>query len=181
MALEDLEGKRTGRPPGARTTSPVRRDILWAYRNLDKPDVKPPSPGAKMWLDLARQEQGRFLSCIALFEASRQEDPSQEEASQPMEVPVPAQEPPKAPARGFGDSKTRRVMSKILREDEILSLIEHRPGATGSRSRVPYDAHVVDCEANVSQRVFHVFIASETFREVPEGQPIPDLPTSGTV
>jgi len=40
MALKDLEGKRTGRPRGAKTTA--KRDILWTYCNLGKVDAKPP-------------------------------------------------------------------------------------------------------------------------------------------
>jgi len=62
MALKDLEGKRTGCPPGARTSSRVRRDILWAYNHLDKADAKPPSPGAVMWAECARKDPGRFLT-----------------------------------------------------------------------------------------------------------------------
>jgi hypothetical protein len=71
MALKDLEGKRTGRPRGAKSTSRVRRDILWAYNHLDKPDAKPPSPGAKMWAKLARKEPVRFLAHVARNEAPR--------------------------------------------------------------------------------------------------------------
>jgi hypothetical protein len=65
MALKDLIGKRTGRPLGSRTSSRVRRDILWAYNNLDKPDTKPPSPGAQMWAEMARREPDQFLACVA--------------------------------------------------------------------------------------------------------------------
>jgi hypothetical protein len=69
MALKDLDGRRTGRPQGPRTTSRVRRDIPWAYRNLDKVGAKPPSAGARLWADLARGHPARFLACVAKLEA----------------------------------------------------------------------------------------------------------------
>jgi len=74
MGLKDLEGKRTGRPPGARTTSRVRRDIMWAYKNLENPDAKPPSPGAKMWAKHAREQPAHFLACVAMVDAAGQQD-----------------------------------------------------------------------------------------------------------
>jgi hypothetical protein len=55
MALKDLEDKKTDRLRGGKNISRVRRDILWAYNHMNKPDAKPPSEGAKMWAELARQ------------------------------------------------------------------------------------------------------------------------------
>ena len=62
---DELEMKK-----GARTTSRVRRDILWAYSNLDNPDAKPPSPGAKMWAEHAREQRGHFLACVVRLDSS---------------------------------------------------------------------------------------------------------------
>jgi hypothetical protein len=63
MALEDLNGKRTGRPRGAKTSSRVRRDLMWVYRNLHT-NAKPRSPGERLWLELARTNPGEFLRCV---------------------------------------------------------------------------------------------------------------------
>jgi hypothetical protein len=73
MAFQDLEGKRTGRPRGAKTSSRVWRDLMWVYRHLNT-DAKPPSPGARLWLELARNNPGEFLRCVleADRKASRQ-------------------------------------------------------------------------------------------------------------
>src|SRR5262245_21007884 len=72
MGLQHLEGKRTGRPTGSKTTSSVRRDMMWAYQHLDDADAKPPSAGARMWADLARSQPSSFLSCLVSLEAGTQ-------------------------------------------------------------------------------------------------------------
>ncbi|HEV3144953.1 MAG TPA: hypothetical protein VGZ47_13770, partial [Gemmataceae bacterium] len=68
MGLMDLVGKRTGRPRGSKTKSRVKRDMQWAYCNMGKPNAEPPTAGAKMWLDLARSDQGRFLDYVVRLE-----------------------------------------------------------------------------------------------------------------
>ena len=112
MALQDLEGKRTGRPRGAKTTSPVRKDILWAYRNLDKPDAKPPSPGARMWADLARNEPSRFLAHLARIEAARQEKSRTGKRGRRTDS---------AP-RGFGDGRSRYEEMPGTHHDHLIDL-----------------------------------------------------------
>lgn len=166
MALKDLEGKRTGRPPGAKAVSPVRRDILWAYRNLGKPDAKPPSPGAKMWAELAREQPGRFLACVARIEAA-QEKPRR------VKKDKPRQEANGTAPRGFGDGRSRRVKMTTLSEEGVFALPRRDEAASDRDLKLPFDAHIVDCETDVSQRRIHIFICSESFREVLEGQSIP--------
>jgi len=98
MALKDLDGKRTGRPPGAKTASRVRRDILWAYNHLDKPDAKPPSPGALMWPECARKDPGLFLPCAATWA---------------IRVPLESLQFPRAlPWSGVGDTLKMRPVQK---------------------------------------------------------------------
>src|SRR5262249_11515682 len=74
MGLKDVEGKRSGRPRGAKTSSRVKRDIMWAYRNLANPDAKPPSAGAMLWANLARQQPGHFLACLVQLETPGGQD-----------------------------------------------------------------------------------------------------------
>jgi hypothetical protein len=60
MGLQHLEGKRTGRPRGSKTSPLVDRDVRWAYRNLGTPDAVPPSPLAG---GLSTQQTSRARCC----------------------------------------------------------------------------------------------------------------------
>ena len=64
MSLAHLEGKRTGRRPGSKSTPPWIRDARWAYRNLGRPGAEPPSPFAAALVALAREHPDRFLDCM---------------------------------------------------------------------------------------------------------------------
>ena len=44
-----LEGKRSGRPKGARNWASAWRDCLWGYRNAENEDAQPPTVGAELW------------------------------------------------------------------------------------------------------------------------------------
>jgi hypothetical protein len=44
-----LEGKRTGRPPGARNWSSAWKDCLWGYQHANDRTAKPPTAGAALW------------------------------------------------------------------------------------------------------------------------------------
>ena len=65
MGLQHLEGKRTGRPRGSKTSPPLDRDVRWAYRNLGTSDAVPPSPLAGALLTLGREYPDRFAACLA--------------------------------------------------------------------------------------------------------------------
>lgn len=69
MALKDLIGKRTGRPPGAKSAAPWVRTARWAARNLDTPEAVPPSPLAGRLLALGRKQPDRLAVCLARLEA----------------------------------------------------------------------------------------------------------------
>jgi hypothetical protein len=92
MATDHLEGKRTGRPKGSKgkdVPMDLRRDIMWAYRNLSAftlKDGKPepngertprqPSPGAMLWLQYGLKHPERFLDKVvkqALVETKKNE------------------------------------------------------------------------------------------------------------
>jgi hypothetical protein len=169
MALKDLEGKRTGRPPGARTSSPVRRDILWAYKNLNKPDAKPPCPGAKMWAELARTQPGRFLACVARIEAAGQDRHRRVKNGRRS---GPHKNGAAVPS--FGDEESRRLKRVTLSERFLFTCM--RAGERdGWVYDLPFDAYIVDRQVNESQRATDFVIHSEDFPEVAEGKPIPEL------
>ena len=60
MGTAQLQGKRTGRPPGIKSR-PWRRAVLWCIRNLDKADAVPPSPLAGRLLALGREHPDRLV------------------------------------------------------------------------------------------------------------------------
>src|SRR5262245_30702713 len=69
MALKDLEGRRTGRPRGAKTTPRWVRDARWVNDNLDNVNAKAPTPLAARLLALGRKRPDKFASCLATLEA----------------------------------------------------------------------------------------------------------------
>lgn len=44
-----LEGKRTGRPKGARNLAGAWRDVVWGFENRFLVTVEPPTAGAALW------------------------------------------------------------------------------------------------------------------------------------
>jgi hypothetical protein len=140
MALQDLEGKRTGRPRGAKTSSQVWRDLMWVYRNLDRPDAKPPTNGARMWMDYARTNPGDFLACVLRADVVR--DQSQETRK------------PGAPAK-----PPQRVQMLCVPEDRLINYLK------GSRDRritnLPSDCQIVS--AVVGKEGLFLTIRSASF------------------
>jgi hypothetical protein len=171
MALKDLDGRRTGRPKGAKTTSRVRRDILWAYRNLDKPEARPPSAGAKLWAALARDEPARFLACLARLEAQPAADPRAGAAR----GPVAAGETP----GGGAESAIGAVAGRPLRAQRLFvpeqRLTQCLAGDHWLRiTNLPVDClHVIASEADPARGGVWLTIVSPLFEPVPAGEPIP--------
>jgi len=171
MAVKDLDGKRSGRPRGVKTSSRVKRDILWAYRNLGNPDAKPPSPGAKMWAEHARQEPGHFLGCVV-----RMETAGEQETNNEVDDAGPGREPA---ANGdpilqvVGETEPQRLMTVFIPWAHLMMYL------TGDRSpwvkNVPRDSHLVSGEAIPKRRGIQLTIRSETFLVVGEGEGIPEL------
>jgi hypothetical protein len=75
MGVDHLQGKRTGRPPGAKSRSAVKRDMMRAYRYLRKPDSRPLPPGPAWWLELARTQPEKFMEYLLAMETMGAEKP----------------------------------------------------------------------------------------------------------
>jgi hypothetical protein len=175
MALKDLDGRRTGRPKGSKTTSRVRRDILWAYRNLDKPDAKPPSAGAQLWAALAREQPARFLACVAKLEA-RAPDAGQRDGAAHgpagRATGAAAAWPNGGPVNGAG--WPLRVQRLFVPEQRLTQ------GLVGEHwlriTNLPADCmRIVASEGDPARRGVWLTIASELFEPVSAGQPIPEF------
>jgi hypothetical protein len=162
MGLEHLEGRRTGRPRGAKTTPRVKRDILWAYRHLDDPDAKPPSPGAKRWAEYARRQPDKFLDRV--LRASMWEEKPRGSTGR------------KADDSRWGERPSRVMMMHV----PWAHLLEHFTGKRGGiwLRNLPPDTRLVACAKHPGPVGSGVdfLIRSETFPEVAEGEPIPEFP-----
>jgi hypothetical protein len=165
VGLKHVEGKRTGRPPGARSKPRVYRDIMWAYRNLDKPDAQPSSAGAKLWLKLAREQPLRFLECALRVDAptsrTRDCEPEQEsEADGTREVQLPARV--KTVSCSF-----RGLLRHLSGEDAFSKA----PGVWVNH--IPKDSAVVGWKAE--REGILLIVRSNDFPVVEQGQAIPEL------
>jgi hypothetical protein len=175
MALKDLDGKRTGRPKGSRTTSRVRRDILWAYRHLGKPDAKPPSAGARLWAALAREHPARFLACVARLEG-QPADAGQRNgtAHGPAGRAAGATDvwPNGGPVNGSG--RPLRVKRLFVPEQRLTQCLIGRHWLR--ITNLPADCmRIVASEGDPARQGVWLTIASELFEPVAAGQPIPEF------
>lgn len=161
MGVDHLQDKRTGRPPGSKSTLAWLRDVRWAYRNVGKPDAEPPSAFAGLLVALMREHPDRFLTCLALAEAQvLNRERKRMAKGMPSSVVL-------------DDGQPRRLMRLTLWETSLFTVLR---GGTGRWVYgIPADAHVVACEADTSQRALRLVIRSVTFPEVAEGEPIPEL------
>jgi len=170
MGLKDLEGKRTGRPPGARTTSRVKRDIVWAYRNLDRPDAKPPSPGARRWAEFARRKPDRFLAYVVRIETAGEKPAERKEDGH---TDGERDRVGGATAKG-SDGKPPQKVRKVLVDAQHL-LTRLTGDGTACVSNLPRDAYVVGYEADPSRDGILLTMHSEKFPPVSEGETIPEI------
>src|SRR5262249_9739218 len=168
MGVTHLVGKRTGRPRGSKSRSPWRRDALWVYRNLDNLEAKPPSAFAKLLLAQAREHPDRFFACLTLLDAPAK---AEEHTGSPQGVQVNGVG--RLAAGGLDDGRPPRLKTVTLRESRLLSSFREETGIWVHK--LPHDAHVVYCEADPGRRVIRLFLYSESFAVVEEGQPVPEL------
>jgi hypothetical protein len=166
MSLEHLEGKRKGRPKGAKSSPPWVRDLLWAYHHLDKPDAEPRSEMARLLLALGREHPDRLINCLLTLEA--QGTKSEEENLAPDSVS-------RSETNGFPkDDDSRRVKGVTISEPAFFEYLRAEPGKSYVFD-LPSDARVVGCKPDIPNRSIDLVVRSMTFPEVPDGKPIPEL------
>jgi hypothetical protein len=157
MALQDLNGKRTGRPRGAKTSSRVRRDLMWVYRNLHT-DAKPPSPGARLWLELARTNPGEFLRCVLEADRRATRTPSSQ-PTDPNEVL----------------SAARRVRKLFVPWNHLVQYLAG--GRAPSVSNLPGCFACLSAAYDPARQGLVLTIESGAFSPAPAGQEIPEFPS----
>jgi hypothetical protein len=151
MGVEHLQGMRTGRPKGSKTSPAWVRALGWAERNLDNTDAVPPSALSGRLLAFGREQPDKFLACLArrdAWTASR---------CQPRRV---------------------KVLNAPLRQ---LAMCLANGGPLQCLRDVPGGFAVVGCTVETAmiydtpQWVLQLMIESEAFPEVQAGEPIPKL------
>jgi hypothetical protein len=172
MGVEHLVGKRSGRPKGSKSRPPWVRDLLWAYRNLGKPDAVPPSPLAAGLAALGRERPEQLVACLALADGLGRQgqaaDPGERTDGKPGDGAVPP--PPEAPTEP--PHGLQRV--SVPGED----LIAYLRGAPLSWVRsVPHVFEVVglSLENCGLERRAVLTIRSPRLPPAADGEPIPEL------
>ncbi len=171
MGVDHLQGKRTGRPRGAKTPPPWVRAARWAYEHLDVADAVPPSALAARLVALGRKHPDRLAVCLARLDAMGHRTDRRNRGGND------------ARANGAGqtvggildDGQPRRLKQVTIREMDLFSPARHDSRVCVQNP--PCGAHVVGCEVDTSRRRIHFFIRSEDFEVVEEGNPIPELPS----
>lgn len=171
MGLAHLAGRRTGRPKGSRTSSRVRRDLRWAYRNLHKPDAKPPSEGARLWAEYARTCPRRFLDRVLradLLEESKAEGDALEKA-----IAGPAVSPASGSPAGVVAARTRRTRRLFVPEGHLAAYL------TGGRApwvrNLPNHFEVIACEVDRERGGVVLTLFDWSFEPAAAGAQVPEL------
>jgi hypothetical protein len=154
MPLEHLQGKRTGRPRGSKSSSPLKRDLRWACRNLGK-DVEPPTAGAKFWSEMARNEPEKFVKAVAELDAANGPSRNKPDESQNRKPETYA---------------GQRLKRTFLAERDLLRLLRSFPGVD-----IPIDSKVVGYALARDRDGVMLTISAPTFRKLAEGEPIPEM------
>lgn len=169
MGLVHRQGKHTGRPPGSKSTPSWVRAARWARDNLNNTGAVPPSALAGHLLSLGREHPGRLVVCLTRLEAVEQK--------LDRRSPKPRQAHPKSASRRAGwfasDSRSRRLMKITVSESLLFASLKAEPEIWFHD--LPQDAHVVGCVMDNSKRAIQLFLHSESFPELAEGEPIPEL------
>jgi hypothetical protein len=169
MGLEHLDGKRTGRPRGARS-APWLRDLRWAYRNLGG-DAEPPSDLAKRLLALGREHPDRLVTCLVQLEAVAAQQPEARRAAERTDRKV-GEEVDGPGARVEGPRG--RVKKLRVTEAQLMAYLSGRryPWIRN----LPPAVEIVACEREPGGKaVFVLTLRAEAFPLVAEGQEVPEF------
>jgi hypothetical protein len=159
MGVEHLDGKRTGRPRGAKSR-PWVRELLWAYRNLGNPDAEPSSALAGRLLALGREHPDRFFACLMQLKPHATPDTA-----------PPGEQPHN------GNAAARKLpprVRKLVVEGQYL-LTRLTGDGSAYLSGIPHGAAIVDCAPDPEGNGVVFILHSGTFPPVLEGVAIPRL------
>lgn len=166
MGLQDLLNRRTGRPPGSKSSPAWVRALRWAERNLGRPDAEPPSALAQLLVTLGREHPDRFVACLAVVDAPGYKlDHADERGSDERQKD----------GNGLGGKPPQRVRNLFI--DGRLLVSRLTGNGTAWISNLPRDAWVVGCKADASRDGIVLTIYSATFPPITDGETVPELTT----
>jgi hypothetical protein len=148
-----LDGRRTGRRPGSRSTPAWEKAARWAARNLDKDDAVPPNEFARCLRDQAKEQPISFLTAMALLDGRR-----------------PAQ-PPEHGGTGVpkGGMRMRRLSVPV---SGLASWAQGLPEPAWL-SRLPDGCELLGVVLDRTRRRVVLTVCHDSFPAVPDGQPVP--------
>jgi hypothetical protein len=153
MSVAHLEGRRTGRPRGSRSTPPWKRDALWAYRHHDDRDAVPPSEFARRLREQAWERPDLLLAALALLDGQ----PSREEVGG-AEIRT-------------ADEPTDGVMRLSVSMAGLVAWAQGHPEPLWM-SRLPEGCDVAGVVLNRARRRIVLTFRHNSFPAVPGGQPV---------
>jgi hypothetical protein len=169
MALKDLNGRRTGRPRGSKSKSRVKRDMQWAYCNMDKANAEPPTAGAKMWLDLARSDQDRFLDYVVRLETIV--ETKHEGKVEPL---LAYWNPDEAgDTQILNQGPAARVVKMFVPIEHALKYLRGEP--VPPIDNLYPSTRIVGCQMQNHGKGIILILTSWTFDSVENGEPIPEF------
>jgi hypothetical protein len=188
MGLEHLQGRRTGRRRGSKSTPAWIRDARWAYRNLGKPDAEPPSALAGRLVALGREQPDKFFACLMSLQppTNAAEPRNRETATSADDVPEML--------RGSGTlqatndvnpiessltARQPRRLKAVFVPEAILTLCL-AGGAAPRITNFPLPMRVVGYKIDPVREGVVLIIYSELFPVLPDGQPIPEFSANWT-
>jgi len=151
MSVAHLQHKRTGRPRGSKSSSPLKRDLMWAYRNLGK-DVEPPTDGARYWAKMASEQPEKFVAAMKVLDETIRRSRDEPQNGKPV-------------ARAG-----QRLKTVVLTEKELLKILMSRRGWD-----VPADGKLVGYALNQARGEVLFTIGSAEFQPLEEEQVVPEL------
>jgi hypothetical protein len=198
MGVQHLEGKRTGRPKGSKSSPVWVRAARWALANLDYPDAVPPSPLAGRLLALGRESPDRLVLCLEALRMKAvhsEQEPQRESSSHDKNVgrderseesrhesavvsePVPVSKGDAVPLPLERESAvvqsaiqvSRKLKTLLVPKAVLLRLLLR------CRLALPADVSLIDVVPDATGEEFLFTLGSWSYEAIPERQPIPVL------
>ena len=167
VSTAHLQGRRSGRRKGSRSTPAWERALRWAGRHMGKPDAVPPSDLAGRLAALGRDHPDRLVSLLLQLDAERRRGAADAPAPEPA-APIPSP-PPALPQPAEG---TARRLKRLSLPGVYLVPIPERP-RRALACPCPPAYEIVGLAVDQARGRVVVTIRSEALQFVAEEQAIP--------
>ena len=200
MGTLHLEGRRTGRPKGAKSAPLWVRAARWALKNLETPDAVPPSALAGRLLALGREQPDKLVLCLEEMNAHRVNAiQGSRDANRTFEPDVPEDVALESDESEAGESNSEPTSQNLQTPsiqppaeycDQAESDADQQPRNMRTlfipteglvkllmhcRLSLPDDVKLVRITEDRAQDGYLFTLDSEAFEAIPEGEQIPSL------